>query len=379
MRRLELCCGGKKSYEIWIEKDLSALREALRPLSPEGRKAVIVTDENVAPLYLSELLSLLRERFLALDSLVLPAGEENKTLSAVSRIYERAVEDGIERGDFFLALGGGVVGDITGFAAATYLRGIRFLQIPTTLLAQVDSEIGGKTGVDFRGYKNMVGAFHMPSLVYSPMSVLRSLDERQYASGLGEVMKHALIRDRDYYDFLIREREGILLRDEEILAETVYRSDRIKKEIVEEDPREEGIRRLLNFGHTLGHAIESCSDFQYSHGQCVAFGSLLAERISAALSPEEERELMDWMEAVGLSVKLRRMDIGEILSSVKKDKKMDGGRIRFILLRRIGEAYIEIGLSEERMREALLSLMEEGSSLRHSRKKLVFKKGKACF
>ncbi len=379
MRRLELCCGGKKSYEIWIEKDLSALREALRPLSPEGRKAVIVTDENVAPLYLSELLSLLRESFLALDSLVLPAGEENKTLSAVSRIYERAVENGIERGDFFLALGGGVVGDITGFAAATYLRGIRFLQIPTTLLAQVDSAIGGKTGVDFQGYKNMVGAFHMPSLVYSPMSVLRSLDERQYASGLGEVMKHALIRDRDYYDFLIREREGILLRDEEILAETVYRSDRIKKEIVEEDPREEGIRRLLNFGHTLGHAIESCSDFQYSHGQCVAFGSLLAERISAVLSPEEERELMDWMEAVGLSVKLRRMDIGEILSSVKKDKKMDGGRIRFILLRRIGEAYIENGLSEERMREALLSLMEEGSSLRHSRKKLVFKKGKACF
>ncbi len=379
MRRLELCCGGKKSYEIWIEKDLSALREALRPLSPEGRKAVIVTDENVAPLYLSELLSLLRESFFALDSLVLPAGEENKTLSAVSRIYERAVEDGIERGDFFLALGGGVVGDITGFAAATYLRGIRFLQIPTTLLAQVDSAIGGKTGVDFQGYKNMVGAFHMPSLVYSPMSVLRSLDERQYASGLGEVMKHALIRDRDYYDFLIRERGGILLRDEEILAETVYRSDRIKKEIVEEDPREEGIRRLLNFGHTLGHAIESCSDFQYSHGQCVAFGSLLAERISAALSPEEERELMDWMEAVGLSVKLRRMDIGEILSSVKKDKKMDGGRIRFILLRRIGEAYIENGLSEERMREALLSLMEEGSSLRHSRKKLVFKKGKACF
>lgn len=379
MRRLELCCGGKKSYEIWIEKDLSALREALRPLSPEGRKAVIVTDENVAPLYLSELLSLLRECFPALDSLVLPAGEENKTLSAVSRIYERAVEDGIERGDFFLALGGGVVGDITGFAAATYLRGIRFLQIPTTLLAQVDSAIGGKTGVDFQGYKNMVGAFHMPSLVYSPMSVLRSLDERQYASGLGEVMKHALIRDRDYYDFLIREREGILLRDEEILAETVYRSDRIKKAIVEEDPREEGIRRLLNFGHTLGHAIESCSDFQYSHGQCVAFGSLLAERISAALSPEEERELMDWMEAVGLSVKLRRMDIGEILSSVKKDKKMDGGRIRFILLRRIGEAYIENGLSEERMREALLSLMEEGSSLRHSRKKLVFKKGKACF
>ncbi len=379
MRRLELCCGGKKSYEIWIEKDLSALREALRPLSPEGRKAVIVTDENVAPLYLSELLSLLRESFLALDSLVLPAGEENKTLSAVSRIYERAVENGIERGDFFLALGGGVVGDITGFAAATYLRGIRFLQIPTTLLAQVDSAIGGKTGVDFQGYKNMVGAFHMPSLVYSPMSVLRSLDERQYASGLGEVMKHALIRDRDYYDFLIREREGILLRDEEILAETVYRSDRIKKEIVEEDPREEGIRRLLNFGHTLGHAIESCSDFQYSHGQCVAFGSLLAERISAVLSPEEERELMDWMEAVGLSVKLRRMDIGEILSSVKKDKKMDGGRIRFILLRRIGEAYIENGLSEERMREALLSLMEEGYSLRHSRKKLVFKKGKACF
>ena len=379
MRKLELCCGGKKSYEIWIEKDFSALWEALRPLSLEGRKAVIVTDENVAPLYLSELLSLLRECFLALDSLVLPAGEENKTLSAVSRIYERAVEDGIERGDFFLALGGGVVGDITGFAAATYLRGIRFLQIPTTLLAQVDSAIGGKTGVDFRGYKNMVGAFHMPSLVYSPMSVLRSLDERQYASGLGEVMKHALIRDRDYYDFLIRERGGILLRDEEILAETVYRSDRIKKEIVEEDPREEGIRRLLNFGHTLGHAIESCSDFQYSHGQCVAFGSLLAERISAALSPEEERELMDWMEAVGLSVKLRRMDIGEILSSVKKDKKMDGGRIRFILLRRIGEAYIENGLSEERMREALLSLMEEGSSLRHSRKKLVFKKGKACF
>lgn len=358
-RRLDVNYEGNSAYTIYIERDFTRLGDRLGELGTEGRKALLVTDENVAPLYLEELLARLAAHFALVEYLILPAGEEYKNTRSVERIYEKAVEAGFDRRDFFLALGGGVVGDMTGFAAASYMRGVRFLQFPTTLLAQVDSSIGGKTGVDFREYKNMVGAFHMPSLVYSAVATLSTLDRRQFASGMGEVIKHALIRSHTYFDYLLAHIEALTRREGEVLEETVYRSNQIKREIVERDPREQGERQLLNFGHTLGHAIESCSGFSCTHGQCVAYGCLASLSIAPALSEKELSELYRLFSGVGLSTRLVPMDIASILRAAKKDKKMDGGQVRFILLRRLGEAYIERAVPAEKLERALRALMED--------------------
>ena len=344
---------GEFAYHIYIEKTFDGLKGAVSELRISDRRALIVTDKNVAPLYLDKIKDILSECFCFVDEIILTPGEENKNTDSIAHIYERAIQDNFDRNDFFVALGGGVVGDMTGFAAATYMRGIRFVQIPTTLLSQVDSSIGGKTGVDFRAYKNMVGAFHMPSLVYSSVSTLKSLDEIQYASGMGEVIKHSLIKDKDYFGFLTDKLEGLKDRDMDVLIETVYRSNVIKKEVVEKDPKEKGERQLLNFGHTLGHAIEKCSDFSYSHGQCVALGCLAAMHISDVTTEEENKAVCELMKAVGLQTTLKPMDNQTILAATRKDKKMDKGHVRFILLHSLGNAYIDSNVSDDSMLEAL--------------------------
>ncbi|SDZ90419.1 3-dehydroquinate synthase [Oribacterium sp. KHPX15] len=344
---------GEFAYHIYIEKTFDGLKGAVSELRISDRRALIVTDKNVAPLYLDKVKDILSECFCFVDEIILTPGEENKNTDSIAHIYERAIQDNFDRNDFLVALGGGVVGDMTGFAAATYMRGIRFIQIPTTLLSQVDSSIGGKTGVDFRAYKNMVGAFHMPSLVYSSVSTLKSLDEIQYASGMGEVIKHSLIKDKDYFGFLTDKLEGLKDRDMDVLIETVYRSNVIKKEVVEKDPKEKGERQLLNFGHTLGHAIEKCSDFSYSHGQCVAFGCLAAMHISDVTTEEENKAVCELMKAVGLQTTLKPMDNQTILAATRKDKKMDKGHVRFILLHSLGNAYIDSNVSDDSMLEAL--------------------------
>ena len=352
-KKLDVNYEGEFSYHIYIEKTFEELRNAVSGLQVSDRRALIVTDKNVAPLYLDKIKDILSECFCFVDEIILTPGEENKNTDSIAHIYEKAIQDDFDRNDFMVALGGGVVGDMTGFAAATYMRGIRFIHIPTTLLSQVDSSIGGKTGVDFRAYKNMVGAFHMPSLVYSAVSTLESLDAVQYASGMGEVIKHSLIKDKDYFRFLTDNLEGLRNRDMDVLMETVYQSNVIKKEVVEKDPKEKGERQLLNFGHTLGHAIEKCSDFSYSHGQCVAFGCLAAMHISDVTTGEENKAVCDLMKAVGLQTVLKPMDHQAILAATRKDKKMDKGRVRFILIHSLGNAYIDNNVSDESMLDAL--------------------------
>ena len=255
MRKLDIYEKDCHSYSIFLEKNFSLISEKLKDLHCEDRKALIISDDIVAPLYLSDLEDNLKNSFFRLETLVLASGEKNKTLSQVEKIYKKAIECGIQRKDFMIALGGGVIGDICGFAAATYLRGIRFIQVPTTLLAQVDSSIGGKTGVDFQSYKNMVGAFHMPSLVYSSMHTLATLPEEQYASGMGEIMKHALIHNPQYLPYLMDNRLALKNRNPDCLLETIYQSNRIKKYFVEKDPFENGDRKFLNFGHSFCNAI----------------------------------------------------------------------------------------------------------------------------
>ena len=290
---------------------------------------------------------------------VFPAGEESKTLDTVREIYKFLIGNHFNRKDLLIALGGGVVGDLTGYTAATYLRGIEFIQIPTTLLSQADSSIGGKTGVDFDGYKNMVGAFYMPRLVYMNMETLQSLSDRQFYSGFAEVMKSALIKDGNFYEWLIDQMYEICERDVETLAEMVERSCMIKKLVVEKDPLEKGDRALLNFGHTIGHAIEKYMNFTMTHGECVALGCVAAAFISWKknwLSMEEYYEIRDMFVPFYLPISIDNLDIEEVLQLTKSDKKAENGYIKFILLKKVGKALIDKTVTDDEIREALQEL-----------------------
>lgn len=355
--RLEIAREGEFSYQICLENDLSHLPAALAACRPEGGKVCIVTDTHVGPLYAKEVESVLGGLFSTITTFIMEAGEENKQLSTVQALYTHLIHHGFERRDLLLALGGGVVGDLTGFAAATYLRGIDFIQMPTTLLSQVDSSIGGKTGVDLDSYKNMVGAFHQPKLVYMDLHTLDTLDERQFACGMAEILKHGLLRDAPYHQWLEDAQTRIQARETAAIQEMIFRSCQIKADIVEQDPMEKGPRALLNLGHTIGHAVEKVMDFQMLHGQCVALGCVAAAYISCrrGLISADDLDKIERMNGLyQLPVRLtKNLDTREILDATKKDKKMSQGQIRFILLRRIGEAVVDTTVSEEELCRAV--------------------------
>ena len=350
---------GKFSYNILFEDSFADLPEAMADLELETHKICIVTDSNVGPLYAETVKAELEKICSVCEIFTFPAGEENKNLEVVQKLYTFLIEQHFDRKDLLVALGGGVVGDLTGFTAATYLRGIRFIQIPTTLLAQVDSSIGGKTGVDFDSYKNMVGAFHMPRLVYMNLDTLQTLDARQYYSGFAEIMKHGLIKDAKYYEWLISNMYEICERDPETLLSMIKRSCEIKKAVVENDPTEQGERALLNFGHTIGHAIEKNSGFQMLHGECVALGCVAAAYISwkkELIEMEEYYEIRDMFVPFNLPISADDLDVAKIVALTKSDKKMRGGKIRFVLLDRIGHARIDDTVTDEEMTAAIEEL-----------------------
>ena len=347
---------GRFCYNIMIESGFEALSKAAEKVTDGGRKICIVTDDTVGPLYADAVREMLSAAFSTVSVYTIKSGEEFKTLDTVRGLYEHLILNRFDRKDMLAALGGGVCGDLTGFAAATYLRGIDFIQIPTTLLSQVDSSIGGKTGVDFDSYKNMVGAFHMPRLVYMNLSVLDSLPERQFASGMAEIIKHGLIKNREYFYRLLDNRERIRRMDREALSFMIEESCRVKRDVVERDPTEKGERALLNFGHTLGHAIEKLMNFTLYHGECVALGAVAASYIShrrGLISSDELDDIMKGFESFGLPVKYVLPDKDDIIRTVKSDKKMDAGKVRFVLLSGIGSAHTDRTVSDEEMRSAL--------------------------
>lgn len=336
---------GKPSYQIEIQRDFGLLPEKLKELGYGGNRACIITETTVGKLYLEEVKGLLSPMFSCCISFVFEAGEASKNTDTVGKVYEHLIQNSFDRKDVLIALGGGVVGDLTGFAAATYLRGIDFVQVPTSLLAQTDSSIGGKTGVDFLQFKNMVGAFYMPKLVYMNISALKTLPQRQFSSGTAELIKHGFIKDRDYTDFISSRSEAIMAQEYETMEEMIYRSCRIKQAVVEADPKEQGERALLNFGHTIGHAIEKLSDFTLFHGECVALGMISAGYISCQrgnITKETLDETERILESYGLPTRLKGFahTPEEILKTTRSDKKMESGKIKFILLRQPGEAYI---------------------------------------
>lgn len=356
-KSIPVTSAGTQIYSIELTHDFSALCEHLQRLGyHKDQKICIVTDSHVGSLYADEVKSLLGNDFASVFVYEFEAGECNKNLETVNGLYEFLILNHFDRRDLLLALGGGVVGDLTGFTAATYLRGIDFIQVPTTLLSQVDSSIGGKTGVDFMQYKNMVGAFYQPKLVYMNLSTLNSLPKHQIISGMGEIIKHGLIKDCTYYRWLIEKHDAILELEPETIEEMIFRSCNIKREVVEKDPTEKGERALLNFGHTIGHAIEKLCDFSLYHGECVGLGILAAAYLSVQMRNITEADLNDikkCLTSFGFQTSIKGPAPTDILSATKSDKKMVGDHVKFILLSCIGSAYIYRELSDAQILDGI--------------------------
>ena len=359
-QRLPILYNKKPCYDIVFSHTFEEFPQELQDLGVENRKVCIYTDSNVEKLYAKQIQELLEPVCRKVILFSFPAGEEHKTLDTIKEAYKALIEAGFDRKDLILALGGGVVGDMAGYTAATYLRGIDFVQVPTTLLAQSDSSIGGKTGVDFDGYKNMVGAFHMPRLVYMNLATLKTLDDRQFYNGFAEVMKHGLIKDAIFYEWLVDKMYEICERDLDTLEEMIMRSCTVKKLVVEKDPTEQGERALLNFGHTIGHAIEKYKNFTLSHGECVALGCVAAAFISwkhELLTMEEYYEVRDMFVPFNLPISVEDIDPQEVLRLTKSDKKMKDGTLQFILLKRVGKAMRDTSVTDEDILAALDELI----------------------
>lgn len=343
-------------YDVVIRNDFSGIGECMKKLFDHDKKLCIIADENVSAIYGDELLEVLKKDYDHVDLLALTLGEVNKSLETVSKCYSFLVKNKYDRKDVIIALGGGICGDLAGYVSATYMRGIAFVQVPTTLLSMVDSSSGGKTGVNYESYKNMIGAFKMPSLVYINTATLKSLNDREYASGMAEILKAGLIKDGLFYEWLINNFPSINDREDEYVSEMILKSVNIKKMYVEKDPYEKNERAILNFGHTVGHALEKYTDFRYSHGECVALGSVAAAYLSYKrnyLTMEEYYEIRDMFVPFDLPITLENIDIARIIEYMKSDKKNISGRIRFILLKKIGRGFICEDITEEELKEAI--------------------------
>jgi 3-dehydroquinate synthase len=317
---------------------------------------VILTNPSVEALYGGPVEKALRNVGFDPKFLVVPDGEKQKSPSTAVRLYRILSNLGAERFTPIIALGGGVIGDLAGFVAATYMRGVPLIHLPTTLLAQVDSSIGGKTAVDLGKIKNLIGAFYQPSLVVSDIRSLYSLPGREIGNGLAEVIKYAMIRDKDFFEYLENNLEKIKAKDKTILEETIYRCVQIKADIVQQDVNDVGIRNILNFGHTAGHAIESASDFSIPHGQAVAMGMLIAGRISIQMGRFTYQDLKR------LKGMLVRADIYQgrppfsqrkFVEAIKRDKKVVNGKMRFVLPESIGRVFISDEVEETSVRELI--------------------------
>lgn len=333
---------GKNGYNVYIGFQLLTQTGArLRRLGFDG-KLVIITDPTVRSLYGNSLRQSLAGNGFEVLMLEVPAGEEQKSLETASRLYQALTDFYAERTTPILALGGGVIGDLSGFVAATYLRGVPLVQLPTTLLAQLDSSIGGKVAVNHDNLKNKIGAFYQPKLVLSDITSLKTLPNGELSDALAEAIKYGAIRDAELFAYIEQNLEAIKALDDTALETIVTRAAMIKAEIVEKDERDFGLRNILNYGHTLGHALESVSDFRIRHGEAVAIGMVAAARISQLLGDFERKEvtrLSRVISGAGLPTSLPGLEINKLIQAMKHDKKNVRGNIRFVLLKSIGEAY----------------------------------------
>jgi len=350
---------GRSGYTIHIGAGLlSETGRLLRETGLDG-KAIIITDPAVRDFYGTSLKQSLTAQGFKTTLLEVPEGEQHKSLETAGRLYGELAAAGAERNTPVIALGGGVIGDLAGFVAATYMRGVPFVQAPTTLLAQVDSSVGGKVAVDHGKLKNMVGAFYQPRLVVSDVGSLTTLPAEQLANGLSEVIKHAIIRDPEFFTYFEENIDRIKALDEKALEHIVARSVEIKAQVVEKDEKDLGLRNILNFGHTIGHAVESVLDFGIAHGQAVAIGMMAACRISADMGVLEKTEIpriRKLLRRAGLRTKLPGVDVARVLEAMKHDKKVADGKVKLVLIRTLGDVFLSADVDTAIVEKALVSL-----------------------
>lgn len=348
----------QNSYNIVIDDSLSTLADQLFSHCP-GQHLIVVSDENVAAIYLEAVVGQLSPVASRIDTIVVPAGETSKSVERADMIWQQLIEFGTDRSSVIVALGGGVVGDLAGFAAATFMRGLPLVQIPTSLLAQVDSSVGGKTGVNLPQGKNLVGSFHQPKFVQISTSTLATLDEANFRAGMAEVVKYGVIMDEPFFQWLESNSERINSREPQTLAQMIATCCECKARVVEEDERETtGRRAVLNYGHTFGHAIEAVFGYgNYLHGEAIAIGMNCAARLAANLgmfAPRLIGRQRALLEAFSLPVDCPEEKHDELLAAMKKDKKSAGGKVKLILPDRIGNVKLVDWPSDELVLQALV-------------------------
>lgn len=346
---------GERSYPIHIGANLLQQAELLHP-HIHGHRVVIVSNETVAPLYLAQLQALLTS-FDPIE-VILPDGEAYKNMQVMQTILTTMLEQRCDRQVTVIALGGGVVGDITGFAAACYQRGVNFIQVPTTLLSQVDSSVGGKTGVNHPLGKNMIGAFHQPQVVLIDSNTLDTLDDRQFSAGMAEVIKYGLLWDKSFLQWLDTNMTALIQRDKVLITQAIYRSCEIKAEMVAEDERESGVRALLNLGHTFGHAIENAMGYgEWLHGEAVSVGMLMAAELSAKMGWLSTQDVA-YTRALLLKANLpverpQSMTANRFMDIMAVDKKVQKGVLRLVLMQRLGKAVVTSEFDPQALQELL--------------------------
>ncbi|MDP7180321.1 MAG: 3-dehydroquinate synthase [Candidatus Woesearchaeota archaeon] len=328
------------SYDILIGSGVLSKIPTILKKKRLANRYLIITDNNIRKLFGNKLLKDLRNKKLNVDIISFKAGEQSKNISTYNQLIESAHKLELDRDSVIIALGGGVVGDIAGFVAATYMRGINYIQIPTSLLAQVDSSIGGKVAIDLKQGKNSCGAFYQPKAVYIDISLLKNLPKKELLNGLAEIVKHAIIRDKQLFGFIEKNIDKILNKDEKTLTKLVKRNCQIKAKIVQEDEREKNLRKIVNYGHTIGHALETLTHYKkYSHGQAISIGMIVESIISNKLGWLSKKELerqINLFEKLGLQTKMPRIQPNKIINELKKDKKSVLGIPQFTLPNKIG-------------------------------------------
>ena len=345
-----------RSYPIHIGKYLISDASLILPYL-KRKHVAIVTNTTVAPLYLEQLSQSLQAAGVTVIAIILPDGEAYKNSTTLNTIYDTLLQNRCERSTTLIALGGGVIGDLTGYAAATYLRGVPFIQIPTTLLSQVDSSVGGKTGINHPLGKNMIGAFYQPQLVLADIDTLQTLPAREFAAGMAEIIKYGLIRDAEFFDWLELNMASLMQLDEATLSYAIFRSCQNKADVVAKDEHEQGDRALLNLGHTFGHAIENAMGYGvWLHGEAVAAGSMMAADLSRRmgwLSESEVTRIQNSFVAANLPVTAPKLGVDRYLDLMGLDKKVENGKIRLILQQGIGKSVITSDYDVQKLRETL--------------------------
>ncbi len=348
-------------YPIYFTDNFDGLSEAALKCGYEGRKLCIISDSNVAPLYIETVLEQMKKVFSEVKVCVFEAGEKSKTLDSIRKFYDFLLENKFDRKSVIAGLGGGVVGDMAGFAAATFMRGIDFIQIPTTLLAQVDSSVGGKVGVDYGTFKNIVGAFYQPKFVYINTSTIDTLPAREFSAGMAEVVKYGIIQSEEFYNYICENKEKIKSFENDALKYVIRSCCDMKACVVGRDEHDTGEREILNYGHTIGHAIEGLKEFELLHGECVSIGMAGVLNISVNrgyISSEKAEEIKQILTFFNLPVSVSGLNAESVYEQLFHDKKVNSDKLKFVIADNIGSTIRTSDVSKDEVMEAIVSVLE---------------------